>query len=385
MWKPAKAAPNRRSDHRVPAGPALLFVLAVAAAPALMGQPVVDVSRLLQNYESTYKYEQVTLHGWVDREKPVTSRSYKGYYLKDRYGRRLLVRTTAPLPGITTEIQVTGVAEKDADSSEIYLSETTRNPVSSAGAVGAATAQPDPKLEQMRAAVSSAQQAIAAADWAGATTAIGRLKTLDQAAPQIAELERALADAKDREHTQQMVLWAIGVGVLALGGAAVVLYRRKQKGAGGEPGSAIFPWEETTKTADGSQPAQEGVDEYRTVRVYKTSKVLPGTFVVMENGKETDTVFLSDQSGKGEIEIGRDSPDARGGIRIKDATNTLSRRQARIVYTAETREFLLTNLAGTESNPTIVNGSELQENQSVVLESGDTVTMGSVQLRFNKK
>ena len=183
-----------------------------------------------------------------------------------------------------------------------------------------------------------------------------------------------------------MVLWAIGLGVLVLGGAAIFLYRRKQKGATGDgAGTSIFPWEETTKTADGSQPAQEGVDEYRTVRVYKTSKVLPGTFVVMENGHETDTVFLSDQSGKGEIEVGRDSPDVRGGIRIKDSTNTLSRHQARIVYTAETREFLLTNLAGTESNPTIVNGQELQENQSVVLQSGDMVTMGSVQLRFNKK
>ena len=385
MWKPAKAAANPGPGRHLLARAAVLLVLA-AAAPALFAQPAVDVSRLIQNYESVYKFEQVTLHGWVDREKPVTSRSYKGYYLKDRYGRRLLVRTTAPLPGITTEIQVTGVAEKDADTGEIYLSETTRNPVSSPASPSASpTTQPDPKLEQMRAAVSSAQQAIAATDWTSATAAITRLKTLDPAAPQVAELERALADGKDHERSQQVVLWVIGIGVLALAGAAIVLYRRKQKGADGEPGSAIFPWEETTKTADGSQPAQDGVDEYRTVRVYKTSKVLPATFVVMENGQETDSVFLSDQSGKGEIEIGRDSPDVHGGIRIKDATNTLSRRQARIVYTAETREFLLTNLAGTESNPTIVNGQELQENQSVVLQSGDMVTMGSVQLRFNKK
>jgi pSer/pThr/pTyr-binding forkhead associated (FHA) protein len=113
--------------------------------------------------------------------------------------------------------------------------------------------------------------------------------------------------------------------------------------------------------------------------------MLPGRLVVLESGQETDSIYLSDQSGRSDIEIGRESPDARGGVRIKDPSNTLSRHQARIIYTPAAQEFRLLNLADESSNPTIVNGRELNKDESVVLHDGDILTMGNVGLKFRQK
>jgi hypothetical protein len=165
-----------------------------------------------------------------------------------------------------------------------------------------------------------------------------------------------------------IVLVAVGVAVLALVGVAIFLVRR------GRP---------TVSHIDGDKP-QRTVDDYKTLRVYKTTKVLPGKLVVIDGRQETDTIHLSDQTGRGEIEIGRDSPDITGGIRIKDKSNTLSRRQARLLYSASSREFRLVNVAGDSSNPTIINGRQMTQDEALVLKDGDIMIMGNVELKFRQ-
>jgi len=127
------------------------------------------------------------------------------------------------------------------------------------------------------------------------------------------------------------------------------------------------------------------VEDLAGVRVYQTTKVLPAELIVLRNRRETDLIYLTDQTGRGEIEIGRDSPDVTGGIRIKDETNTVSRHQARLIYSAHTGEFKLLNLAGAGSNPTTVNGRRLSENEAVVLKDEDILGMGNVELKFRQK
>jgi hypothetical protein len=168
-------------------------------------------------------------------------------------------------------------------------------------------------------------------------------------------------------------LIAIGAVVLVLVGIAIWLMRRQR--------STAAP----TDGAEASPPPPAAIDDFKTVKVYKTTKVLPGTLVVLEGGRETDIIYLSDQSGRGEVEIGRDSPDASGGIRIKDRTNTVSRRQARLVYSANTGVFRVVNLATEQSNPTTVNGKAVAANESVALSDEDTLGMGSMELKFRKR
>jgi hypothetical protein len=171
------------------------------------------------------------------------------------------------------------------------------------------------------------------------------------------------------DHFLRNLLIGIGAAVVVLIVIAALLMRRQK----------------SADDAAAPLPPSAAVDDFKTVKVYKTTKVLPGTLVVMEGGKETDIIYLSDQSGRGEIEIGRDSPDVAGGIRVKDRTNTVSRRQARLVYSADTRDFRVVNLATEQSNPTTVNGKPLAANESVLLSEGDLVGMGSLEVKFRKR
>ncbi len=86
----------------------------------------------------------------------------------------------------------------------------------------------------------------------------------------------------------------------------------------------------------------------------------------------------------GEVEIGRESPDVTDGVRIEDKANTLSRRQARLVYSAQTGEFRLVNLAGGDSNPTVINGRRMASNETVLLRNDDILEMGNIRLKFSQ-
>ena len=291
---------------------ALSFAVLFLSAAVLPAQEINigDVKR------GNYNDQVVSVTGEVVAGPKVATPSVQAYYLKDRYLDVIAVKTTDKLPELQSKYQVTGVAQLDATTKEIFI------------------------LEQQRVAIG-----------------LPPLPPHD-------------------DHGLRNLLIAIGAAVLVLIVIAVLLMRRQRSA-----GVSAAP-------ADGaavSLPPSTTIDDFKTVKVYKTTKVLPGTLVVMEGGKETDIIYLSDQSGRGEIEIGRDSPDAAGGIRIKDRTNTVSRRQARLVSSADTRDFRVVNVATEQSNPTTVNGKPLAANESVLLSDGDTVGMGSLEVKFRKR
>ncbi len=118
---------------------------------------------------------------------------------------------------------------------------------------------------------------------------------------------------------------------------------------------------------------------------YRTTKILPAKLIVLDerNGtEETEVIYLTDPSGMGEVEIGRESPDVTDGVRIKDKTNTVIRSQARLVYSAQAGEFRLVNLASKDSNATVINGRRMANQETVVLGNDDILQMGTVQLKF---
>ena len=344
-----------------------LFLFAFLLPVAATAQEEISVRDLRVGFESKYKNELVSIRGWVATERRVSSRTYRGFFLRDRFGDMILVRTVDPLPQITSEILVSGVALRDADTNDIYLSERRRDSAPLAGGA------PD-----------AAQQAAAAAHGA------------EQERRRLQEEENRKRTEEEASSRQTMMLIGIGGAVILLVALAVILMRRKP-----EPEVPFVPSPEPTQTPGLSpspgddafktvrtRPAQAdgpSVDDYKTVRVYKTTKVLPGRLIVMEGGVETDTILLSDQTGRGEIEIGRDSPDVSGGIRIKDRTNTLSRKQARLVFSSANRTFDLVNLAGDSANPTSVNGREMRLNESVTLADGDLLRMGNLELKFRAR
>ncbi len=360
---------------RLAIGTAICLAAVLLLAPASSAQDAVSVRELRMSFDSTYKNELVAVHGWVSTEKRVLSKTFKGYYIKDRFGDFLLIRTTQQLPDINSELDVKGVAVRDADTGDVYLTETTRDVLRAippgGGNVGSPAAPP----------VSTSQ--------APAPQAPGAAPAAPVAAPE----EPAGPPADEGMSQQTKLLIGFGVAIVVLVSAALFLLTRKREA----PAAAAGPgWDASASAgaptvreagAPAVYPTASGptVDDYKTVKVYKTTKVLPGKLVVVENKQETDVIHLTDQSGRGEVEIGRDSPDITSGIRIKDRTNTLSRRQARIAYSASSRQFSVVNLAGDASNPTIVNGRQMTENESLALKDGDVLVMGNVEMKFRQK
>ncbi len=323
----------------------------VLFAGVINAQTSISVRELVRGFHSRYKNEQVAVRGWVLAEKRVSSTSFKAYYLKDRYGATIVVRTVNKVPQINSEVLVTGVALVDADSKRFFISETKRKQVGSAGE----------------------------------------------------ETEEAARQPLELPSTENLIL--IGAIAIALLWVVVRLRRRKAAPAASasgpvpsykpapapEPGRPYKPAPLPIPSAESgsvafptAQVASSTVEDFKTVRVFTTSKVLPGTLVILENGQETDTIYLSDQSGRDEIEIGRDSPDIAGGIRIKDKTNTLSRNQARLSYSTSDKQFKLVNLAPETSNPTMINERQMSGDETVVLKDNDVLRMGNVELRFRK-
>jgi hypothetical protein len=314
---------------------AAFFVLTCAAQTVPTAPPNVSVETLRKDYyRKPYNNEEVAIQGWVAHERRVVSKTYKGFHLRDRFGDIILVRTTQPLPEITTEIVVLGVALKDAETGEIFLSEVKRE--------AASTAKEPPVVPKK----DTVPQPAGGSDWST-----------------VAQI-------------------GIGAVVVFLVVAAVILMLRRPATRSGE---ILSDQRRGPSAPPDEMPLKAGslqLQDYATVKVYPTTKVLPGKLIVLENKKETDVIHLSDQSGNGEVEIGRDSPDVTGGIRVKDKTNTVSRKQAKLQYSPAAQEFRLTNLAGDSSNPTVVNENPLGPNQVVVLRDNDIVKMGNLELKF---
>jgi len=312
---------------------AVIFSLAAVfvSAAVLPAQESISIGDVKNGFASRYKNETASVRGAVVRGRRVESQAFSGYYLRDRFNAVILIRTTDALPDLDSELQVTGIVLQDADTKEIYISEKSRQVVG---------------------------------------------KTAEEAARHAKEEEAARRQGEIDQ--QRTLLIGIGIIVVALIALAAFLTWRKR--------AAVYRvHESTTVSVADTAPASTSMDDFKTVRVYKTTKVLPGNLVVMEEGKETDIIYLSDQSGRGEIEIGRDSPDVAGGIRIKDRSNTVSRRQAKLVYSEDKREFQVVNLASDQSNPTAVNGKALATEEAVVLADGDEIGMGNLNVKFRKR
>lgn len=292
----------------------LLAVNACVAAQA----PEMSIDPLRRRIDEI-EGEAVSIDGWVSAEKPTESPGFKSYYLRDRFGSLVHVRTTAGVPEIQEHLRVVGIVRKETGGGDIYLSERSREIVN------------------------------------------GWLR---------------------------YALFGAAVVLLAIGGLLLSLRRSSAAAPQPQPPQPKPGPSPEPKPSPTPAPAPEPpeIEDYPTLKVYKTAKVLPGRLVVIEDSREGDAVYLYDQTGAGEIEIGRETPGLSHGLRIKVSdpmkSRTISRRQARIAYSAGSKRFTVTNLADEESNPTIVNKRELARNESVDLSDGDRIVMGLVEFKF---
>ena len=111
----------------------------------------------------------------------------------------------------------------------------------------------------------------------------------------------------------------------------------------------------------------------------------PGALILLKNSSPKETIPLSDESGRGRIEVGRECKSVKDGIRINDPTTTMSRYQARLTRSPGSDRIYLVNLVDPSksgSNPTALNGHAMKKNEKRPLRDGDAIAMGKVRLRF---
>jgi PKD repeat protein len=124
-----------------------------------------------------------------------------------------------------------------------------------------------------------------------------------------------------------------------------------------------------------------------TVRSKKTVKML-GWFDVLSGHDDTEIPLNVPVGGSNgstvaghEFTIGRKSaPEQNEFNHIRLKPRTVSREQAKLSFV--NGSFRLTNYVPDSKNPTIVDGTVLDEGQQVELSDGDTVTMGEVELQL---
>jgi predicted component of type VI protein secretion system len=160
-------------------------------------------------------------------------------------------------------------------------------------------------------------------------------------------------------------------------------------GADEEP-SAGEPAPEQRIKSESSSSSQEGGDSSgpETLKFKappKTMKFIPGKLVVAagpDQGKEFRIAGHPTPEGN-VVTIGRaevEGERAFAHIQLGDTYRTVSRMQAEIIQQDDT--ILLRNKSNT--NPTMVNGEQVEAETTVELEDGDMIRMGEMMLRYDR-
>ena len=137
---------------------------------------------------------------------------------------------------------------------------------------------------------------------------------------------------------------------------------------------------------DGAYDGEPELVDGRTIKLHRptkdqTVKVLPGRFKVVGGLDDIPEIrfFMPRGRRTAEITFGRATGRPYEHIQLKP--RTVSSRQAKLVF--DGGQYTLVNHASKESNPTHVNGRELDEGEAITLKSGDRITMGEVEFEYS--
>ncbi|WP_251954792.1 FHA domain-containing protein [Salinibacter ruber] len=325
----------------------------------------------IQNSPGEFEDEVVEIRGFVTEYREDDVETTRFYYLKDRYGDIIMVRTTRGLPTVGERYRVSGPVSIDPEMNRPYVSEESRAQLSGAATGGDASEE------------GATQETGGESAGGDGTTGGGGISL------------------------QTLLFVAIGVVVLLLFGLLIyVLYQRRQPQvatqggsslsadtpppSGGQAGSQQASGQQaggdgTARQASSGGPEPEEVVQDKTVKMHVppegTLKFL-GSLEVVAGLDDIDRIPLHRPPGQNgqeaEITIGRTSGPPYEHVELKP--RTVSSKQAKLVHDGDCK---VVNYASKESNPTRVNGEPMELNESVEIEDGDVLTMGEVKLRYS--
>jgi len=155
--------------------------------------------------------------------------------------------------------------------------------------------------------------------------------------------------------------------------------------ADGGGGSAEQRFKSESSSSQGDSDSSSGPETLKFKAPPKTMKFIPGRLVVAagpDQGKEFRIAGHPTPEGN-VVTIGRaevEGERAFAHIQLGDTYRTVSRMQAEIIQQDDT--ILLRNKSDT--NPTMVNGEQVEAETTVELEDGDMIRMGEMMLRYDR-
>ncbi len=353
---------------------AVSLVLVLVCATAAMAQneqlQPVRIS-FIKAHAAAHLNEVVRIDGFVTQFVDTGSRSTTFFYIKDDWGSVIKVRTSSQPPSVGKRYSIVGPVSVDPKTKDLYISEEARQEIFK-GVEPWVNKQQDeivspPPRDASQAATATAQQIPAKVDTA------------------IANDTQAAADVKTESGSSSLMMYLL-LGGAALVVLAVVLFLILRSRHDDLLQTSDFTLATATAAPVDAPPAPEQVIEGRTIKMHapppNTVKLLPGWFEVLSGDDVVKQIRFYKLGGEhgAETTFGRASGRPYAHIQLK--APTVSSRQAKVTF--DNGAARLTNFASADSNPTRLNGRDLDVNESVSLKDSDRVEMGEVSLLFHE-
>jgi hypothetical protein len=321
------------------------LVLLQLAGPAVAQESTLKVSDLGREINNV-----VTVEGFVTRYQEDFATT-ELYHLRDDWGGVVMIRTKPPKPKVGERLRVTGTVTVDPRLNIPSIIETERAVLPAPGAPAAVEKPKD-------------------SDGDGVPDATDRC-------PQ----EYGPASNGGCPETNYLLYGLIAAPIVVLVALTTVLLKLRS-----QPAKTREDEQRDRGLGTGTRPPDPGeIIEGATIKMHapppNTLKLLPGSFEVVAGDPEVEEIRLYRTSPDPEIEttVGRLPGEPYRHIQLK--LQTVSRKQAKLVFS--NGEYSLINYAPETSNPTRINGREMAVNESRVLEEGDRIQMGEVELIYH--
>ena len=295
----------------------------------------------------------VTVEGFVTQYQEDAATT-NVYHLRDDWGGVVMIRTAKAKPKVGERLRISGTVTVDPKLNTPSIIEDLRTLVT-----GVETEKPRPTDSD----------------------GDGVIDTIDQC-----PMEPGPADNAGCPKPNYLLYILIAATVIVLFAFIMVLLRMNKSGKGGEAGPG--PSSDTTIPSSDStltMPEPAETLEGNTIKMHApptgTLKLLPGYFEVIAGEPKIKEIRLYKTSGQTEIEttIGRLPGEPYKHIQLK--LQTVSRKQAKLVFS--NGRYTIINYAPETSNPTKINGRDMEVNESHMLEEDDKIQMGEVELIYH--
>jgi len=320
--------------------------------------------------------EVVTIEGFVTQWEEEEFRTMSLYWLRNRWGDVIIVRTVDDRPEVNQPYRVTGTVGVFGEPrrQQRYIDERRREPITD-------------RRETAQGIISRAENIVREAEsrwWINASIALERFNVA-RGYYNTQEYEAAIEASRDAEilaanapYSNLFYLIIIAGIVLAiLLVTLIVLVARK-------PAKTVSTQPERVQKGIPEPDYIQG----ETIKMHqpppKTLKVLPGRFEIIAGDTKIKELrfFRLPEESDGEFTFGRSVGTPYKHIQIDNPT--ISREQAKLLY--NNGKYTIVNRADpNKSNSTIINEKPMAMNELYELAEGDKVTMGVVTMVFHKK